>query len=379
MLSSSIRRSGLTGGARVFLAVALLSMVLSGCAKEVVCSTKPTFFPPPPDEPRIQWLTGITSTKDIGAREEQSSFSLVASGKEKPDVIKKIGKAYGIAAHNGKIYVAETPYGRVTVIDPAKGTFEFLKGLAHPKGALQAPVNLALDDEGNLYVADTGRKEIVVYDKQGNYVTAFGKNFGEGSKVVSVATFGNNLYALDLGISRVRVLDKKTGEEAGTFGYSDKPNQSLRAPGNFTIDAKGAVYVTNIGNNKVMKYDIDGNFLGSFGGTGDKAGNFVRPRGIAVDDIGRIYVVDGGFNVVELFDDQFRLLTLFGWPGLETGSLDLPAGIVVTKDNLDYFRKFAVPGFQVDYLIMVVNQFGQDWCVPRISVYGMGQMVGKKE
>jgi hypothetical protein len=71
-------------------------------------------------------------------------------------------------------------------------------------------------------------------------------------------------------------------------------------------------------------------------------------------------------------------LTYFGYPGLQCGSLDSPSGIVVTKDNLDYFKKNAVPGFQVEYLIMVVSQFGQEFCVPRISVYGFGQMQGSK-
>jgi DNA-binding beta-propeller fold protein YncE len=244
---------------------------------------------------------------------------------------------------------------------------------------LKAPANLAFDSEDNLYVADTERKEIVVYNKDGYYINAFGKNLEKGSKIVSVGVFQDKLYALDLGTSRIRILDRKTGEETGSLGYIEKPNQSLRAPVNFTFDASGSIYVTNTGNNKVMKYDIDGNLLGSFGGIGERAGNFIRPRGIAVDDAGRIFVVDAGFNTVTIFDDKFRLLTIFGWPGLETGSLDLPAGIAITKENLAYFQKYAVPGFQLESLIYVINQYGQDWCIPRISVYGLGEMQRKKD
>jgi sugar lactone lactonase YvrE len=351
-------------------------LALSGCATEKGCSTKPTFFPPPPDKPRIQWLTGISSSDDLGEKKEQSSFSLFLTGREKPDIIRKIGKSYGIGAYNNKLYVAEAAYGRVVVVDPVNGTMEYLKGLSTPKGALKTPVNLAFDKNGNLYVADTGRKEIVVYDKHGNYVSAFGRDLDKAAKIVDVAFHNGELYALDLNTSRIRVLDPKTGQEKRVIGYIEKPNESLRAPGNLTIDDKGNIYVSNIGNNKIMKYDIDGNFLGSFGGTGERAGSFIRPRGVSVDDEGRIYVVDAGFNVVQLFDDQFRLLTLFGWPGLETGSLNLPAGIVVTKDNLDYYQRFAVPGFKLERLIFVVNQYGQDWCVPRVSVYGLGKMEG---
>lgn len=361
------------------LSVSLLvsTLMLSGCASDKgVCSTKPTFFPPPPDEPRIQWLTGISSSQDVGAKESQSSFSFFLTGREAPTVIRRLGKSYGVAINNGKLYVAESGEGRVVVINPVKGTFEYLKGMSNPRGVLKQPVNLAFDKEGYLYVADVGRKEIVVYDNDENYVNAFRQ--AKGSKIVSVAIHDGKLYALDLGTSRIRVLDPKTGEETAEFGYSELPNQSLRAPGNFTIDSAGSIYVTNIGNNKAMKYDLDGNFLGSFGGTGDQFGNFVKPKGIAVDDAGRIYVVDAGTNVIQIFNEQFRLLTLFGWPGLETGSTNMPAGIAVSKDNLQHFQKFAAPGFQVESLIYVVNQFGRELCVPRVSIYGLGQMKGKK-
>ena len=354
------------------LLIACTGAALAGCAQKLVCSTKPTFFPPPPDEPHIQYLTGITNSKDIGEKSVQGNFSLVVTGNETQEIIRKIGKSFGIVAHKGKLYVAESAGARVVIIDPVAGTFDYPRGMSTPKGMLKEPINLAFDQDDFMYVADTGRKQVVVYNPAGDYVREF--SFGIDSKIVSVAIYGGKLYALDLGTSRIRVLDRKTGEELSMFGYSDQPNKSLRAPGNFAIDPDGAIYVSNIGNNKVMKFDIDGNYLQTIGGAGDQPGQFARPKGVAVDDAKRVYVVDAGLNVVHLFDDKGRLLTFFGWPGLETGSLSLPAGIAVTKDNLKYFQRYAVPGFQLESLIFVVNQFGQNMCIPRISVYGIGEM-----
>jgi DNA-binding beta-propeller fold protein YncE len=226
-------------------------------------------------------------------------------------------------------------------------------------------------------VADTARREIVVYDPAGNFKIAFGKGLDPASKITDIKLYKGKLFALDFGTSRVRVLDPKTGEQLAEFGRSDKPNQSIKLPGNFTIDADGNLYITNIGNNKVIKLDQDGNFLGSFGGIGDQFGEFSKPKGITLDQDKRIYVVDGGTNVVQLFDDQFRLLTYFGWPGLPYGSLNGPAGIAISTDNIDSFKKFAAPGFKVQALIYVVSQFGQEFCIPRISVYGLGEMEKK--
>jgi len=173
------------------------------------------------------------------------------------------------------------------------------------------------------------------------------------------------------------VLDRKTGEQTAELGYIQKADQSVRMPGNFVMDAAGNMLVTNIGSNRVTKYDQDGNFLGSFGGPGDTVGSFAKPKGIALSPEGYIFVVDGGTNLVQVFDDKFRSLTYFGWPGLPYGSLNGPAGIAVTTDNLEYFQKYAAPGFKVEYLVFVVSQFGQEFCIPRISVYGVGQMQKK--
>ena len=97
--------------------------------------------------------------------------------------------------------------------------------------------------------------------------------------------------------------------------------------------------------------------------------------GIAIDEEGQIYVADAGFSNVQVFDKTFRLLGVFGMPGLPAGSLNLPAGIAVTRDNLDYFQKFAVPGFKLEEVIFVANQFITP-INPAISVYGLGKMEG---
>src|ERR1700676_5137200 len=80
----------------------LLAVMLSGCATQNACnylSDKPIFFPPAPDEPHIQYLTGINSSDDIGPEKKTSGFSLVLTGDEKTEIIKKLGKAYGIVAY----------------------------------------------------------------------------------------------------------------------------------------------------------------------------------------------------------------------------------------------------------------------------------------
>jgi DNA-binding beta-propeller fold protein YncE len=360
---------------------ALACLLLAGCAADTTCkyiSKDPIFFPPLPDQPRIQYLTGINSSNDIGDGKKKGGISLLVTGNEQQDAaVVTLGKAYGVEVHKGKIYIAQGMEKRITIIDLAKGTFTEPPGTKSGRGVLAYPINLTLDDDDNLYVADTARKEIVVYDAKGNFKTSFGKGLAPKSKITDVKYYKGKLFALDMGNHMMRLLDRNTGEQLAEFGNTGKPEQKLSIPGNFTIDADGNIYITNLGSNRVVKLDQDGNYLDSFGGVGDQFGQFSKPRGIAIDDEKRIYVVDGATSVVQLFNDKFRVLTFFGLPGLAYGSLNSPSGITISTENTDYFQKFAAPGFKVTALIYVVSQFGQEFCIPRISVYGFGQMEKK--
>ncbi|MFZ4855051.1 MAG: hypothetical protein ACOYL3_01520 [Desulfuromonadaceae bacterium] len=360
---------------------ALACLLLAGCATDTTCkyiAKEPIFFPPAPDEPRIQYLTGINSSDDVGGdKKKGGGLALMVTGKDQSDGTTTLGKAYGIEIHKGKIYIAEGMERRISIIDLAKGTFTEPPGTKTLRGALSYPLNLTLDDNDNLYVADPSRHEIVVYDAQGNFKTSYGKKLGPKSKITDVKFYKGKFYALDMGLHMLRLLDPTTGEPLGEFGNTGKPEDILALPGNFTIDADGNFYITNLGSNKVIKLDQDGNYLDSFGGVGDQFGKFSKPKGIAIDNDRQIYVVDGGTNIVQLFNDKFRTLTYFGWPGLNWGSLNSPTGIAISTEHIDYFQKFAAPGFKVTHLIYVVSQFGQEFCIPRITVYGFGQMEKK--
>lgn len=374
------KMKGMFKAAQPFLLTALLGAALAGCAGRTAGPSNPVFFPPPPLEPHVQYLMGINDSTDIEGK--PSGFSLVLTGSEQGNVIKMIGKPYGIAAKNGKLYVASSNGSQVIIIDFEKKKFDFLKGNVKGPGALKRPVNVAVDDDGTMYVADAGRDEIVVYDAAGNFLRAVGKvdpAEGKKSNIVSVAVSGNLLYVLDNRGNEIRVLEKTTGEVIKTFGNDADSKKSVALPSNMGVDADGFIYVSNIGKANVMKFDHDGNFLFDFGKVSDLAGGFTRPKGVAVDKDGWIYVVDAAFSNVQVFDKDARhLLGYFGSPGLPAGSLNLPAGIAVTSDNLSYFQALAAPDFILDKVVFVTNQ-STSVINPTISVYGMGEMKGSKK
>lgn len=356
--------------ARLLIVVLLCAGALSGCATKKA-ELAPVFFPPPPDEPHVQYLTGATTSADLAGQQGGVSKILVGG----TETITKLSKAYGIAYKNGKLYVCDIGSSQIVVIDFINKT---MKNLNDEVGAgeLKKPISVAVDDDGYVYVADSSRKDVAVYSPAGKYVKSLGKEI-EHHTYIAVSVYKDFLLALDNHMGLIYIMDRKTGELLSKIGNNPDKTKNLALPNGLTVSPKGNISVVNMGNGSVKEYDLDGNMLSSFGRLGDSPGEFTRPRGITVDDDGNIFIVDAGHQVIQVFNPEHRILGFFGQPGLRQGSTNLPAGVAVTKENLDYWQKFAAPGFKLQEVIFVTNQFVSP-INHAVAVYGLGEMEGKK-
>ncbi len=340
-----------------------LAFLAAACASAPPKKEIPVFFPPAPDPPRVQFLTYFSSLKDI---QKQSSFNRFVVG-EKQDV--KLDKPYGLAIHDGKIYVCDTN-ATVVIFDLKTKAFSLLPGAAGP-GRLMQPINISIEADGTKYVADPVRGQIVAFDAGDNFLKAYGEP-GAWRPVDAVA-FEDRLYVADIANAQIKVFDKGTGELVKTIGNQGEPTEKLERPSNLAFDREGYLYVTDAGRFQVVKFDRDGHFQSTIGQLGDNLGHFARPKGIALDHDGRLYAVDAAFNNVQIFNKEGRILMFFGGGGGKPGDLLLPAKVTIDYDDVQYFQPFVEPDFQIDYLVLVTSQFG-----PRlVNIYAFGRERGK--
>jgi sugar lactone lactonase YvrE len=345
-------------------AAAGLIVLAASCAARVEPKSTRVFFPPAPAPPRLQYLTAFNGLKDI---ETQSGFNKFVAG-EKEDL--KLDKPYGVALHDGKIYVCDTN-ATVVVFDLKAKTFGALKGASGP-GQLMQPINISVDAHGTKYVSDPVRGQVVAFDRNDEYVKAYGV---PGSwRPVDAVAFEDRLYAVDTANHLVQVFDLDSGKPVKTIGDKGETTEKLDRPTNVTIDGDGYVYVTDVSRFQVVKFDRDGHFKAAFGRPGDNLGHFARPKGTAVDREGRLYAVDASFNNVQIFNKDGRLLMFFGEAGENDGNFILPAKVAIDYDNIPYFQQYVEPGFQVQYLVLVTSQFGSHL----VNVLAFGRQKGEQ-
>lgn len=346
--------------------IVFILALITGCAKAPKEEMAKVFYPPPPDPARLQFLISLTGEKDIAGK--KSAFNAFITGAQ--DSQRRLDKPYGVAIWGGKLYVCDVNHG-VLIFDLEKKTFSELQG-AQGLGKLLQPINIRIDLDGTKYVSDSMRGQVVVFDKNDFYLAAFGSP--DSWKPVDAMPYEDLLYVADMKNAQIAVLDKKSGDVLRRFGQQGEPNATLSRPTNLAFDSEGHLFVSDIGRFQVVKFDRDGHFLGSIGSLGTASGTFARPKGIAIDRQNHLFVVDAAFDNVQLFNKDGNLLLFFGKGGRGPGDLYLAAQVIVDYDHSKYFEKYVDPSFELQNLVIVSSQFGNDL----INIYAFGKERGKK-
>lgn len=342
-------------------ALICLTLVGAGCRSPQPPPAKsPAFFPPDRANARLQYLTEFASPTHFEKPPSRLLSFLVGDLPEKQPII----KPYGLALHDNQLLICDTMLGVVHQLDLTESTWTYLQ----PEGAdgLKKPINIDVDANGRRYVADTGRGQVMIYQPDGTLVTTLGE--AGKLKPTDVKIAHGKIYVTDLKQRAVHVFRLTDHQRLFSLPLQRDPKEeSLFAPTNLAISTNGDIYVSDSNAFRVQHLDKDGHYVRSIGMHGNAPGRFARNKGLAIDRENRLYVVDAAFQNVQIFNSEGKLLLHFGdysEPG--EGAMSLPAGIIVDYDHLDYFRTFIAPGLELEYVVLVANQYGPH----KVTAYG---------
>ncbi|HET9869326.1 MAG TPA: hypothetical protein VFR02_02345, partial [bacterium] len=159
------------------------------------------------------------------------------------------GMALDPARH--RLYAADFENNRVQVFDSQSLARVGLISALGSSGALNLPVDAALDADGNLYVADLGNEAVEKFDANLHYVASIAA--GKGLSIVGVWAEGDSVYFSTLQNYVYRYTQGVSGYSAsatfGEPGQLNHPNQIVKS-GNW-------LYVTDTYNDRLVKFDVD--------------------------------------------------------------------------------------------------------------------------
>jgi trimeric autotransporter adhesin len=238
----------------------------------------------------IREVSGGTIATVAGTTSPTPGFS----GDGGPATSASLSSPQGVAVDSGgNVYIADTGNGRIRKVSggtiatiAGSGSFRF-SGDGNPANAatLSDPQRVAVDSQGNVYIADTGNNRV---------------RRVSGGTIATVAGNGNQGFSGDTGLATAA---------------------SLNSPLGLTVDSSGNLYIADTGNNRVRMVTptgiittVAGSGKPGFAGDGGTATTAFlnQPSGVAVDPTGNLYIADKLNNRIRIVTPDGKIETFAG-------------------------------------------------------------------
>jgi DNA-binding beta-propeller fold protein YncE len=290
-----------------------------------------------PVYPTVEYLRTVPSVKEFtkprGVLSKLVTF-IAGPDDSKADLL----RPYAITQDStGRLLIADPGDHGIHIYDFEKRKYQFLKG---PHGKeLESPMGVVCDlNNDDIYVSDSVRRQIYVFDKRGRLLRMIGGRDSEGRLErptgIAIDNAARRIYVTDSLRHQLMVFGMD-GSLIHAIGKQGHGSAEFNFPTAVTVSS-GKVYVVDAMNFRIQTFSPDGQFLNAFGQLGDQTGTLNRPKGIAADTDGNLYIVDALFETVQVFDSNGRLLYYFGSTGSSAGQFLLPAGISIDNRNTIY-------------------------------------------
>ena len=303
---------------------------------------------------------------------------------------------YGVGAVNAPTIV--DPYAEGELFLTPSMVINELGIVSSLEGELAGPRNMAVTEDGRIFVADSGNARIQVFDADGAPITSwgsFGTEPGQFNEPWDLAVDDQFVYVADTWNHRIQKFTHD-GELVGVFGASGSPADAPETEGlglffgprDVMLYGNDQLLVTDTGNHRIQVLDRNGNFITQVGSQGGSLGQMFEPVGLvegnngdvflvdtwngriqqftndlfaygewqvdawsgnsinnkpyaATDRDGRIYVTDPEGYRVLIFSAQGEYLARFGTFGTDSNSFGLPNGIFIDSEDYIYIADSA--------------------------------------
>ncbi len=226
----------------------------------------------------------------------------------------------------GNLYIADWDNHRIRRVDAVSGLIFTVAGAGEngaggdggpaTRAQLSSPRGVAVDDDGNFYIADTGSDRILRVDAATGIISTVAGSgkaglSGDGGPAtgaqldapIDVAVdHEERLFIADLFNRRIRRVDPETGIISTVAAIAEEGG--LASPSGIAVDQDGNLFIADQGDHRIRRIDAVSGIMTTVAGDGHEgfagdgaAGANARlssPRGVAVDSAGNVFIADSG-------------------------------------------------------------------------------------
>jgi len=325
----------------------LATLVLMGCADTSTIRGRLHFgmddapegqklmWPAAPEVPRFLYTGTLTGEQNFRRGDDGGTLKAVGrwiagldDGGAQPVVLQR--PAAVIGDEHGRLFVSDTSRQAVFVFDEAAGelqVWERADGLVR----FVAPAGLAVGPD-RLYVADAELAAVYVLDARGEPRGVIGRGLLKRPTGLARDPARGLLYVADTYAHDIKVFSD-AGQLVRVIGARGSGVGEFNFPSHLAY-AQDALYVTDTLNSRIQVFSAEGEVVQRrFGERGLLLGNLVRPKGVGVDSEGNVYVVESYYDSLLVFSPHGEFLMPIGGTGTATGRFYLPAGVWVDGKN----------------------------------------------
>lgn len=190
---------------------------------------------------------------------------------------------------------------------------------------------------------DSDLDPVLLFDENGNVVRSFGASMITWPHGIFVDADDNVWIADAVGYAPVpdgvghTVMkfspDGKLLMRLGKEGVAGDGTDVFNKPSDVLVAPNGDIFVADGhdagGNNRIVKFDRNGNFLMQWGSTGGENGEFRDPHALAMDSQGRLFVGDRGNSRIQIFTQDGEHLATWTQFGR-------PSGLFIDRNDILY-------------------------------------------
>ncbi|UCD77936.1 MAG: NHL repeat-containing protein [Desulfobacterales bacterium] len=250
-------------------------------------------------------------------------------------------------SNDGKIYVVDGVNNRIRIFSSRGAPVSSFGAEGAGNGEFKYPLGIDIAGSGRIYVADSGNHRVQIFDRAGGFIAKINLPGTDRHPAdptdIAVDETSKRCYVVDNDNHRILVYDLSNFQLLDSYGTPGTGERNFRYPFLIALDKQKYLYIVDVINTRVQVLNSDGLFVNFIGGWGVEKGEFFRPKGVAVDKNNRIYVSDSYMGVIQVFTELGEFYAAIGEPATgKVKKFKSPVGIFIDRqDRLYVVEMFA--------------------------------------